>query len=71
MEISMTRVSRTLWQKIRLYNPSGALIAEVKDVAHAVLTTTLPESGTCTILASDEFNRRLTGSYSIGLQKLP
>jgi len=71
VQINMTRVSGSLWQQIRLYDPSGALLAENKAPTQAEITQVLLANGDYRILASDGFNGTLTGSYNINLQKLP
>lgn len=69
--IGMTKVSGDFWQKIRLYDPDGELIAEAKNAIQAELFQVLAASGSYTILASDGFNGTYTGSYNLNLQKLP
>jgi hypothetical protein len=71
VEITMTRVSGSLWQEVRLYDPSGELIGVDDAPSQARLTMSLPTTGTYVILASDGFNGTLTGSYNLTLQQLP
>ena len=71
VQINMTGVSGNLWQQIRLYDPSGDLIAENKNANQAEITQVLLANGDYTILAGDGFNGTFTGSYNINLQKLP
>lgn len=71
IHVTMTRVSGSLWQQIRIYDPSGELLGEDSAPTQAQLTRSLPSTGTYTILASDGFDGTLTGNYNVALLQLP
>jgi hypothetical protein len=71
IQVTMTRVSGSLWQQIRIYDPSGNLLGENSAPTQAQLTRSLPATGIYTILASDGFDGTLTGNFNVTLQQLP
>jgi hypothetical protein len=71
IQVTMTRASGSLWQQVRIYDPSGNLLGENSGSTQAQLTQSLPSTGVYTILASDGFDGTLTGNYNVTLQQLP
>ena len=69
--ITMGRTAGTMWPKLRLYDPAGALVGEHDSSSQARLQQSLPVDAHYTILAGDGFNGTLTGSYTVTLQFLP
>jgi hypothetical protein len=68
--VGISRVSGDLHSEIRLYDPTGILINTAKDATHAEATSSLPVTGTYTLLLGDGFWGRGTGEYNLYLQRL-
>ncbi len=68
--LGMSRVSGSLWQKIRLYDPDGNLLNEQSGSVHAENVYTVPVSGEYRVLLADGFNGTYTGSYNLAIQRL-
>ena len=71
VQAGVSRASGNLWPKIRLYDPDGGLLQTEYGPTHAELSATLLSAGTYVILVSDGFNGTYTGSYEVGVQKIP
>lgn len=67
--IGMSQVSGNLWQQMRLYDPNGVLLHEVKHPVHTEIIYDIQNAGDYVLLVSDGFNGVNTGSYNIYLQR--
>lgn len=67
--IGMSQVSGNMWQQLRLYDPNGVLLHEVKHPVHTEIIYDIQNTGDYVLLASDGFNGIYTGSYNIYLQR--
>ena len=68
--VGISRVSGDLHSEIRLYDPAGGLINTAKDATHVEATSSLPVTGTYTLLVGDGFWGSGTGDYHLYLQRL-
>jgi hypothetical protein len=68
--VGISRVSGDLHSEIRLYDPAGSLINSAKDATYAEATSSLPTTGTYTLLVGDGFWGSGTGDYNLYLQRL-
>jgi hypothetical protein len=67
--LGLSRVAGDLWQEIRLYDPTGALLGEASAPTHAELLHTALTTGAYTVLIPDGFDGTKTGSYNLVLQR--
>jgi len=69
--VSASNKSGSPWPELRLYTPSGALLAADSASTHVEITPTLSSGGSHTLLVGDGFNGTLVGAYAVQLQALP